>query len=83
MYGLLAFFSRTFLPHAVFFVVLAAGWWLGELSGRQIALFLGLWLLALAVATVLPGGALWMTASVALLDIVLVLMVFKGDIRID
>ena len=83
MYGFLAFFSRAFLPHAVFFVVLAAGWWLSELSGRQIALFLGLWLVALTVAAVVPGGALWMTASVAVLDIVLILMVFKGDIRID
>lgn len=83
MSGLFAFLSRTFLPHAVFLVVLAAGWWLGELSGRRVALFLGLWLVALAVAAVVPGGAFWMTASVALLDIVLILMVFKGDIRID
>ena len=77
-----AFFSRAFLPHAVFFVLLVAGWWLGELSGRRAGLFLALYLAAVAASSLVAGGVFWLTAFVALLDVVLILLVVKGDVRI-
>ena len=75
------FLNRALLPHIVFWVLLGAGWWLAELSNRQIAIFIALWLVTITVVSSLPGGGLWMTAVVALTDIALILMVFKGDIR--
>jgi hypothetical protein len=76
------YLSRTLLPHLLFFVLLAAGWWMAELSNRRIATFLGIWLGTILVFRLLPFGGLWTTAIVAIMDIVLILMVFKRDIRI-
>jgi hypothetical protein len=77
-----AFVNRAFLPHAVFFVVLAVGWWLGELSSRRVGLFLALYVAAIAASPLVAGGVFWLTAFVALIDVVLILLVVKSDIRI-
>ena len=77
-----AFFNRALLPHLVFWAVIGAGWWLYELSYRQIAIFVALWIVAITFVPTLPAGGLWMTAVVAIMDVVLILMVFKGDVRI-
>ena len=78
-----AFFSRMLLPHAIFFAMLAAGYWLGELTVRRIAWFFGIWLAAVLILPLAPYGILWATAVVAVMDIVLILMIFKRDIRVD
>ena len=58
-----AFLNRMLLPHLVFWVVLGAGWYLAELSYRQIGIALVVWrkslLLGLvaAVALALAGRA--------------------------
>ena len=68
----------------VFWPLLAYGWWSAELGdaardrvrdpvGRR--RWLGL--------SSVPGGALVFTAIVAMLDIALVLLIFKGDIKIS
>jgi hypothetical protein len=80
---MLVYFTRLLLPHIVFFGVLAAGWWTGELTNRRILIFVGIWLVAILGLPLLPSGFLWMTAAIAVTDIVLVLMVFKRDITID
>ena len=77
-----AFFNRALLPHVVFWAVLAAGWYMAELSYRQIGIALGLWIAAITLVPMAPYGGLWMTAIVALMDVVLILKVFKGDIRV-
>ena len=76
------FFNRALLPHVAFFVLLAAGWWLQELSLRRIGMFLVIWLVASAAVPMLPYGGLWMTALVSVLDVMLILMIFRRDIRI-
>ena len=78
-----AFLNRALLPHVVFWGLLVAGWWLYKLSVRRIVVFVGLWVVTITVIPSLPGGGLWMTAIAAIMDIVLVLMVFERDIRID
>jgi hypothetical protein len=75
-------FSRALLPHVVFFVLLIAGVWLGELSFRRAGIFLALWVAAVIAAQYIIAGTLWMTAFIALMDVVLLLMVVKGDVRI-
>ena len=77
-----AFFNRALLPHVVFWAVLVAGWYMAELSNRQIGICLAVWFVAIIVVPMWPYGAYWMTAIVAIMDVVLILKVFKGDIRI-
>lgn len=77
-----AFMNRALLPHVVFWALMVAGWYLSQLSNRQIGVFVGLWLGSILLIPLLPSGGLWMTAIVAVMDIVLILLVFKRDIRI-
>jgi hypothetical protein len=77
-----AFFNRALLPHVVFWLVLAAGWWTGELAIRRLLVFLAIWIVAIVALPMLPSGFFWMTAAVSVVDIVLVLMVVKRDIQI-
>jgi hypothetical protein len=73
---------NVFAPIAVcgFWILLGAGWFLGELHLRSIAIFVVLWVAGLFLLR-LVNGALFLP-FVALLDIVLVLVVFKGDVRL-
>ena len=77
-----ALFNRALFPHVVFFALLLVGWWQAELSYRRIGIFFTLWLVTIVAVSKLPYGGLWMTAVVAVMDIVLVLMIFKKDIPI-
>ena len=74
--------ARGILVHLIFWVLAAAGWYLGRLTGRRLGFFVAIWLVGVVGLPFLPMGALWLTAFVALVDIVLVLIVFKGDIKI-
>jgi hypothetical protein len=67
------------IAHAAFWVLLVRGWLGGELGTTAASVFLALWL-ALAVASQLPY--LPFASVVALLDVVLVLIVFKGDVKL-
>ena len=76
------FFNRLLVPHVVFWVLLLAGWYLQVLSaGRVLVLGAG-WLVALLVLSRLPSGNLWLTAIIALVDVVLLLVVFRRDVRL-
>ena len=78
-----AFLNRFLLPHVVFWVLLVAGWWMSELSSRQIAIAIALWLVAILFVFNLTSGLYWMTAMVAIMDVMLILKIFKGDIRVS
>jgi hypothetical protein len=79
----LAFFAgRALLPQILFFVLMAAGWYLGRLRSPQLVTFLVVWLAGLLAAGLLPLMAPLFTAYVALVDVVLILVIFRGDIRI-
>ena len=79
MRGLLG--TSSLFAHVTFWVLLAYGWFSRELSDRSIAIFLALWAAGLCAVAFLGYPPLF-TSILALLDIVLVLMLFQGDIRL-
>ena len=64
-----------------FWVLIVVGWRdLGHVRG---IVFVALWLVGRVVAGWFPPwGALWLLPYVALLDVGLVLCIFRGDVRI-
>ena len=54
----------------------------GDLSATRAAVFLILWLSALFGLPYLPNGAALFSPFVAALDIALVFIIFKGDVRL-
>jgi hypothetical protein len=64
-----------------FWILLALGWWLGELQLRGTALFIALWLAVFLGSGLVFQGLLFLPA-VAVLDIALVFTVFKGDVTL-
>jgi hypothetical protein len=73
----------AWIAQTAFWTLMALGIGHGALSKRVAALFVALWL---AGYIGLPRVAWWMgpmvTSYVAVLDIALVLLTFKGDVRI-
>jgi hypothetical protein len=67
------------LAHVAFWVLALSG--VAEIGLRRVAVFVVLWGIGYAVARSLTVGSLLFTSYVAVLDIVLVLFVFKGDVR--
>jgi hypothetical protein len=63
-----------------FWILLVAGWLLGELQVKGTAVFVLLWIAGFAAR----GGSYGMlfVPYVAVLDIALVLVIFKGDIQL-
>jgi hypothetical protein len=53
----------------------------GELDARRTALFIGLWLVGRVALGYVLGGLLFVP-YVAVLDIALVFLIFKGDVRL-
>jgi hypothetical protein len=72
-----------FAPVAIggFWVLLVAGWLLGELRFKGTAIFILLWLGAYVGSGLVPYPTLFVT-FVAVLDIALALIVFRGDVRL-
>ena len=64
-----------------FWVLLGAGWYLGELHLKGIVTFVALWIAGLFLSRLVLNGTLFLP-YVAVLDIVLVLAVFKGDVTL-
>jgi hypothetical protein len=65
-----------------FWVLLAAGWFAQELRVRGITVFLLLWIAGRFGLPHIPYGDALFMPLVAILDIALVFIVFKGDIRL-
>jgi hypothetical protein len=72
----------AWIAHAAFWVLLVRGWMAGELGTRGTMIALGLWLAAYLGQPFLPYGSGLFSPFVAVLDIGLVLVIFKGDVRI-
>jgi hypothetical protein len=70
------------IAHVAFWLLLASGSFLGALKGRGLAAFLTLWVWGFLGFPYLPFGAALFSSYVALLDVALVLVVAKGDVRI-
>ena len=74
--------AAAFIAHAAFWALLVYGWIVRELSPRSSVIFVVLWLVACF------GGAyrpFWLPFSscVAMLDVALVFVVVKGDVRLS
>jgi len=72
----------AWIAQAAFWVLVVVGWFRRELGPRSLSVFLLLWLVGIVGLPYIPSGALFITSFTAILDIALVLVVFKGDIRL-
>jgi hypothetical protein len=64
-----------------FWALLILGWMIGELDVRRAGLFIGLWVAGRVASGYFLDGHLF-TPYLAVLDIALVFVVFKGDVRL-
>jgi hypothetical protein len=72
----------AWIAHVTFWLLLGYGSAWDEIGPRGAAVFVGLWLLGYFGLPFLPFGGGMFFSWVALLDIALVFVVFKGDLRI-
>lgn len=68
------------VAHLAFWVMLLIG--AREMGWRRAAIFVVLWAVGYVGSGRLAGGAFLFDSYVAVLDIVLVLLVFRGDLRL-
>lgn len=68
------------IAHLAFWVLLLVGW--SELGWRKAIVFVAFWLAGLLGLPLFPNGGLFFMPLVAILDVALVLLVFKGDVRV-
>jgi hypothetical protein len=66
----------------VFWGLLAYGWMHDEIGAKGIGAFTTLWVAGLYGLPYVPYGESMFSSFVAVLDIALVFLVFKGDVRI-
>lgn len=72
----------AWIAHLAFWGLLVYGWAWGELGPRGIIVFLLLWVAGLYGLPFLPYGAALFSSFAAVLDIALVFLIFKGDVRL-
>jgi hypothetical protein len=72
----------AWIAQAGFWMLMALAWASGEVRLKGTVTFLGLWVAGFIGLAHLPYGAALFPPFVALLDITLVLVIFKGDIRL-
>jgi hypothetical protein len=73
----------AWIAHVAFGVLLAAGLVSGELGARATGVVLTLWVAAYISSSFIPYGAALFPSVVAVLDVVLVLLILKADVRIS
>jgi len=67
------------LAAGIFWALLAYGWWRAELSHRTVLVFVALWVAGMVGFPYLAIGRGAFIGFVALMDVVLMLMVFKPE----
>ncbi len=70
------------IAHAAFWVLLVYGWFWDELGPRGIAAFLLAWLAGFFGLPLIPYASGMFPSFVAVLDVILVFIIFKGDVRL-
>ena len=71
------------IAHIVFWSVIGIGVVSNELTARGAVVFMGFWTTGfLGLPRLGPFGGLFVTPYVAMLDVVLAFVVFKGDVRL-
>lgn len=71
------------IAHIAFWTLLIIGTWSEDLGRKLIVLFLVLWAAGMFALPRVSFGAGLSTPFIAVLDIALVFLVFKGDIRLN
>ena len=72
------------IAQVAFWIILAIGLLSGELRGRPAAIFVLLWAVGVfGLPRLTESAGLFVSSYVALLDIVLAVFVFKGDVRLS
>ena len=71
------------IAHVSFWVLLPYGWFFEEIGPRGLTVFLLLWLIGYFGLPLVTYGPLLFSSFVALLDIALVFIIFKGDVRLS
>ena len=75
--------AAEWIAEAAFVVLLALGAVSGELHRARLVVFVVLWLVGYFGLPILaPHGGSFVASYVAILDIALVFIIFKGDVRI-
>jgi hypothetical protein len=72
----------AWIAHLAFWGLLLYGWTRHELAARAIAVFLLIWIAGLYGLPYIPFGEALFSSFVAILDIALVFLIFKGDVRL-
>ena len=72
----------AWIAHVAFWTLLAYGWMWREIDAKRAAVFLILWVGGLYILPTILSGALPFSSFVAILDIALVFLIFKGDVRL-
>jgi len=73
----------AWVAQIAFWILVPYGWFSGELSLRAVAAFVTVWVAGLFGLPYLPYGAALFSSYVAVIDIVLVFAIFKGDVRLS
>lgn len=72
----------AWVAHVTFWVLIAWGWVTSELGVISRVVFLALWCAGFFGLPYVPNGEWFFLSYVAILDIALVFVLFKGDLRI-
>ncbi len=75
-------FVAAWISHVSFWMLLGYGSVWGELNATRIVIFLTLWVAGFFGLPYVPYGASLFSSFVAVLDVALVLTIFKGDVRL-
>jgi hypothetical protein len=70
------------LAQLAFWILVVWGYFSGEIGVKGVAIAIALWLAGNFGLPYLPYGATLITTYVAVLDIALVFVVFRGDVRL-
>ena len=71
------------IAHISFWVLLPYGWFFEEIGPAGLTVFLLLWVCGYFGLSLISYGGLLFPSFVALLDIALVFIIFKGDVRLS
>jgi hypothetical protein len=72
----------AWIAHLAFWWLIVRGWMSGNLGVRGTAIALALWLTGYSCLPLFPYGAALFPSFVAVVDIGLVFVIFKGDVQI-
>jgi hypothetical protein len=74
--------TAAWVAHAAFWALLIGGFALGELGWKPAGAILALWCAGLWGSALVPYGPALFPSFVAVVDVALVFLVFKGDLRV-